>query len=151
MLYVSDIPVEFQNYVVFNSNVGSAVTAVGTQLDFTDTAAYFSNNTGNNGGAIALLGAAFILIGPNTSMTFLSNSATRYGGAIYNRYISVERLLSTAGCFIRYSEPLIEPDNWLAHFNFSGNMAHINSCLYSVHASLLHQVWPCFHEDCFLN
>ena len=128
VLYVSDIPVAFQNYVVFNSNVGSAVTAVGTQLDFTDTTAYFSNNTGNNGGAIALLGAAFILIGPNTSMTFLSNSATRYGGAIFNRYISVERLMSTADCFIRYSEPLIEPDNWLAHFNFSGNMAHIRGC-----------------------
>ena len=129
-VYISDVPVSFQNQVIFNSNVGSALTAVGTQLNFTNATAYFGNNSGIDGGAMALLGDAFILIGPTTKMTFVGNSATRYGGAIYNRYISKEHLMSTVDCFLRYSEPPIEfnPDNWTAHFNFSNNQANIGGC-----------------------
>ena len=141
-VYVSDIPLSFQNHTIFNSNLGSALTAVGTQLNFTNSFAYFSNNSGDDGGAIALLGAAFILIGPNTSMTFVGNTASRYGGAIYNRYISVERLLSTADCFLRYTEPLVEPDSWKAQFNFSGNRALIGGC--SIFTS---SIVPCTWTD----
>ena len=127
-VYISDVHVSFQNHAIFNSNVGSALIAVGTQLDFSNTTTYFRNNSGSHGGAIALLGDAFIRIGPTTKMTFVSNNATQYGGAIYNRYISEEHLMSNADCFLRYSEPLTEPDNWTAQFNFSGNMAHIGGC-----------------------
>jgi predicted outer membrane repeat protein len=87
---------------------------------------------------IALLGGASILVGPNTRMTFVDNSAKGHGGAIYNRYISAERLMSTAACFIRYTEPLIEPDNWTAQFNFSGNSAHFGGC--SIYTS---SIVPC--------
>ena len=127
-VYVSEVPVSFQNSIRFDSNIGSALTAVGTQLNFTNTVAYFCNNSGIDGGAIALLGVAFILIGPNTDMTFVNNSADRHGGAIYNRYISTEHLKSTTDCFLRYSEPLTEPDNWTAQFMFSGNKAQISGC-----------------------
>ena len=128
-VYVNKIPVSFHNNITFSKNLGSALVAVGTWLNFTDTLiAHFSDNLGDNGGAIALLGDANILIGPNTSMVFVGNNATRYGGAIYNRDISKEQLLSTMDCFFQYSEPLTEPDNWTAKFNFSDNKAHMGGC-----------------------
>ena len=128
-VYVNKIPVSFHNNITFSKNLGSALVAVGTWLNFTDTLiAHFSDNLGDNGGAIALLGDANILIGPNTSMVFVGNNATRYGGAIYNRDISKEQLLSTVDCFLRYSEPLTEPDSWTAKFNFSDNKAHMGGC-----------------------
>ena len=61
-------------------------------------------------------------------MTFVNNSAKGHGGAIYNRYISAERLMSTADCFIQYTDPFIEPDDWKAQFNFSGNTAQFGGC-----------------------
>ena len=128
-VYVSEIPVSFQNNTIFHKNRGSALVAVGTVLKFTDTqTAHFSGNHGIDGAAITLLGAAFILIGPNTRMIFDGNTALRFGGAIYNRYISEEHLKSTADCFLRYSQPLIEPDSWTAHFSFSDNKAHVGGC-----------------------
>ena len=126
-VYVSEIPVSFQNNTIFSKNHGSALVAVGTVLKFPDTA-HFSVNHGIDGAAIALLGAAYILIGPNTRMIFEGNTASRFGGAIYSRYISEEHLKSTADCFLRYSQPLIEPDSWTAHFNFSDNKAHVGGC-----------------------
>ena len=144
-VYISDVHVSFQNHAIFNSNVGSALIAVGTQLDFSNTTTYFRNNSGSYGGAIALLGDAFIRIGPTTKMTFVSNNATQYGGAIYNRYINEEHLTSNADCFLRYSEPLTEPDNWTAQFNFSGNMAHIGGCSIFT-SSIIPCTWKSRHD-----
>ena len=130
VVYVSQIPVSFHNSVIFSKNLASALAAVGTLLNFTDVqvANFSENNSGGDGGAIALLGDTTILIGPDTCMIFVGNSAAGYGGAIYNRDISKEQLKSTADCFLRYIEPLTEPDDWTAHFNFSGNKAHLGGC-----------------------
>ena len=128
VVHVSDVPVSFQNLTIFKDNTGSALSAIGMQLNFINVIAYFTNNSASNGGAIALLGDASILVGPNTRMTFVNNSAKGHGGAIYNRYISAERLTSTADCFFQYTDPLIEPDDWKAQFNFSGNKARFGGC-----------------------
>ena len=129
-VYVSQIPVSFQNSVTFSNNFGSALVAVGTLLNFNDTwIANFSENSSDyDGGAIALLGDATILVGPNTSMIFVGNNASYFGGAIYNRDITEEQLKSTADCFLQYSVPFLDPDNWTAHFNYSGNKAHMGGC-----------------------
>ena len=128
VVHITDIPVSFQNLTIFKDNTGSALSAIGMQLNFTNAVAKFTNNSASNGGAIALLGDASILVGPNTCMIFVNNSAKGHGGAIYNRYISAERLISTADCFFQYTDPLIEPDEWKAQFNFSGNTAQFGGC-----------------------
>ena len=115
-------------FKIFKDNTGSALSIIGIQLDFVNVVANFTNNSASNGGAIELLGDASILIGPNTRMTFVNNSAKGHGGAIYNRYISAEHLMSTANCFIQYTDPFIEPDDWEAQFYFSGNTAQFGGC-----------------------
>lgn len=127
-VYVSEIQAIFQNNAVFSNNTGSALVVVGSQVNFVGTTALFENNIGSNGGAIALLGVSSIFIGTDTHMTFVNNTAKHYGGAIYNRYIGNEDVQSTAECFLRYSEPFIDPANWKVYFNFSDNTAVQDGC-----------------------
>ena len=141
-VYVRKIRTSFLNKTVFYNNTGSALLVVGAQVNFDGSTAIFSNNSGLDGGAIALLGVATILIGPNTNMTFVNNTANRYGGAIYNRYISNEDLMSNADCFLRYSEPFLDPPNWQVQFTFSGNRAHQDGC--SIFST---SVYPCLWSD----
>ena len=137
-VYVSGIPTDFINSVMFFNNGGSALVVIATQVNFAGTNATFENNSGTSGGAVALLGASWILIGPKSHMTFINNSATQYGGAIYNRYISNDDLEATCACFLRYSEPLIDPAHWDVKFIFSGNMAGHDGC--SIAST---SVYPC--------
>ena len=71
-MYVSDVPVEFHSMVHFESNNGSALGVVGTYLNFTECDALFESNRGIDGGGIAILGAAHLLIGESTTMTFVT-------------------------------------------------------------------------------
>ena len=141
-VYVRKIRTSFLNSAAFYNNTGSALFVVGAQVNFNGSTAIFSNNSGLDGGAIALLGVTTILIGPNTNMTFVNNTANRYGGAIYNRYISSEDLMSNADCFLRYSEPFLDPPNWKVQFTFSGNRADKDGC--SIFST---SVYPCLWSD----
>lgn len=142
-VYVRTIHTSFLNSVEFYNNTGSALFVVGAQVNFNGSTAIFNNNSGSDGGAIALLGVTTILIGPNTNMTFVNNTANRYGGAIYNRYISSEDLMSNADCFLRYSEPFLDPPNWKVQFTFSGNKAYTeDGC--SIFST---SIYPCLWSD----
>ena len=137
-VYISEVPVSFHNITTFYNNTGSALVVVGSQVNFSSSTACFEKNEGSDGGAIALLGATSILIGPNTTMMFVDNIASGYGGAIYNRYISNEYLESTTDCFFRYTEPFLDPSRWNVQFNFSGNRAAQDGC--SIFST---SVYPC--------
>ena len=120
-VYVGEVPVTFSSLVTFSNNRGSALAVVGAQVDFSGTVALFYNNSGTSGGGIALLGASSILTGPSTTVVFTENHASVHGGAIYNQYISKEDLKSNVNCFVRYSDPFIDPFNWEVNFRFTRN------------------------------
>ena len=123
-VYVDEVPVIFSGNMNFTSNHGSALAIVGAQVDFSGTYTMFFNNSGTTGGAIALLGASSILIGPHTTMFFADNHASIHGGAIYNRYISKEDLKSSVNCFIRYNDAFVGPLEWKSvNITFYNNMA----------------------------
>lgn len=141
-MYVSQVNVAFVNTVFFAFNNGSAIAAIGTELDFTNCVATFYTNLGYNGGAIALLGLAYLRIDNNTQMYFTFNLATVNGGAIYNRNIERENLISYDSCFIRHTDFLLSPDKWGAKFEFSSNNDQAGSSLNSIHTtSLLPCTW----------
>ena len=137
-VFIGSINTSFINNVVFFNNTGSALVIAGTQVSFAGTTALFKSNNGTDGGAIALFGISSILIGPKSHMTFVDNYASLYGGAIYNRYVSDEFLESNSNCFLRYSEPYVDPTAWDVQFNFSGNMAGIHGC-----SILSTSIYPC--------
>ena len=123
-VYISEVSVTFLGYIYFFRNNGTALAVAGTSVVFsTNASVTFSYNHGSSGGAIALLGAATLVVGENTSFTFKNNSATLYGGAIYNNYIGKEDLRSSAKCFLQCSDPFKPHEKWTASFQFKGNKA----------------------------
>ena len=123
-LYISEISVEFKGSLHFFNNNGTALAIVGTTITLSDNVLLvFRDNLGSKGGAISLLGMSNMIIGKNTNLTFVNNSASLYGGAIFNNYIGKEDLRSSVKCFIQYTDPFARREKWQTFFNFTGNRA----------------------------
>ena len=121
-VYINKVDVHFQDKLTFSYNSGSALAVVGTAVNFkSNCEADFLFNTGIEGGAIALLGVAYIQIGDNVTMKFYENKASSKGGAIYNKYIEKEDIKTDLNCFFQHENPLRNPKYWNAHFSFYGN------------------------------
>lgn len=142
-VYISEVPVNFQNDIQFCNSTGSALALVGTLVTFEDNSAVnFMSNYGANGGAIALLGVSSLLIRENVSMFFTNNRARQFGGAIYNSYTGKEDLRSSVKCFLRYYRPFTDPKSWNAKFVFRNNSANkLGNSIYST------TILPCSGSD----
>ena len=139
-VYTNQVPVVFKHNVLFDSNVGSALAAVGTSLDFTNCRGTFTKNIGSNGAAISLLGVAYIRVSDNTILIFSKNNARINGGAIYNLDVNKETLASYENCFIRHINPLLSPIKWNSTFNFSANFDQGGTRPSAIHTT---SILPC--------
>ena len=140
-VYTDSISLKFEATSVFSGNSGSALAAVNTHITF-EEGSYnnFTGNSGIEGGAIALLGNAFILTKNQTIMNFESNYANRVGGAIYEVNVGGHDLVSSRNCFLRYTDYTLPPQNWPVLFQFRNNTAEIaGNSIYTT--SLLPCMW----------
>jgi len=145
-VYTSNIPISFVGYNLFKDNEGSALAIVGSHVDFTDCAALFTGNSGRNGGAINMLGSAFLLVDNNTDLTFTSNQALFHGGAIANTFTEKQTSNVYRNCFVKHSDPFAHPNKWNAKFTFTANKAAISGAsIYST--SLLPCSWASGSEN----
>ena len=129
-MYTDSIPILFTDNVNFSHNTHTALAAVGTGIYFdSNTVAVFYSNTGRNGGALALMGYAFIEVSENTKLYFKKNFAFLRGGAIYGYLIGEHDLISSRNCIIRYKDIRLTPPEWNTMFYFEENKARnkINS------------------------
>jgi hypothetical protein len=139
-VYIFQVPVTFQELNEFYNNSGTALVVTGGHVDMTDTEIFFINNTGYRGGAISLLGSTYILVN-NTQLNFSGNVAINEGGAIYNKYVEMDNLMSQTNCFIRYSNASQGPDDWDgASFWFHNNTDRNGHRINSIHTS---SILPC--------
>ena len=139
-VYVNQVPLIFHGDIHFSQNSGSALVAAGCQVDFTETHAEFTNNDGYRGGAISLLGSTYILVNEHTVLNFSGNMASDRGGAIYNRYIEMDNLMTQPNCFLRHADPFLLPDNWRTVFRFANNTDKSGKMDNSIHTS---SILPC--------
>lgn len=103
--YVTSSTVDFRGEVVFSSNGQSAVCLVGSTIEIGDGAQImFSNNSGFDGGAIAMDGFSALRVGRNSHFVFSENTAERNGGAISFDSTDWHDLVSKWSCFIQYRE-----------------------------------------------
>jgi len=138
--YSDSIPVAFQNVVYFQDNVGSAMALSAAGANFMQGCmSYFLCNSGWTGGAIALLGNAWLKINDKTNFTFYKNSAILTGGAISVVISSRHDLLSSRNCFLQYHDQFTNPENWDTYFNFTNNTAPNGPSIFAT--SLLSCVW----------
>ena len=137
-IYISKIPVSFQEYLRLEGNTGTALAVVGALVDFSNCRTDFFSNVGSKGGAISLLGDSWLLVNNGTSMNFTNNYAEVHGGAVYNRYIAREDMRYYTDCFIHHEHIFLGPNEWNASFYFDGNRAsQRGDAIYST------SVFPC--------
>ena len=152
IVYISKMrSISFRGKMTFYNNNGSSLVLVGTQVDFTSCTAVFQGNVAEYGAGINLLGDSSLLIGPDTDMKFVNNTASFYGAAIYNRYVSNEDLLADSDCFIRYNDSSVTPENWKAKFLFSGNKALRKNCSIIFSTSLFPCLWTIRNSQVEVN
>jgi len=149
-VYADCVPATFQESVLFFSNRASGLSVFGTGITFTDNCqAQFLHNQGWSGGAISLLGNAYIGIHPGTNFTFWNNSAFVEGGAIYALLTSRHDILSSRNCFLQYNDENVHPMDWNATFTFTNNTAPMGNSIYTT--SLLPCVWGASYGDINYN
>ena len=83
----------------FSDHQMTPIVALNSKIYFSGSLT-FINNTGLNGGAIALY-ASFLLPKPHTRMYFYNNHAYATGGALYVKQLEVPRGFFDAKCFLQ--------------------------------------------------
>ena len=117
--------IEFWNSVRFEDNTGSALYVVSATTIFpSGMNAVFVGNHGFEGGAIALKSSSKLTVKENSKFSFINNTASFKGGAIYS-YPDNERYdLLANDCFMEYIGFRILPtEKRNVTFYFSGNKA----------------------------
>ena len=104
------------NNVSITNNNATGLLAYRTTVVVNGTAVFY-NNTGIDGGGLAMYGESYLVFGENSLLNFSNNKAKKRGGAIF-----VYRLLPNSPCFYQYSEDT-QPQTTRA--TFSGNNAKI--------------------------
>ena len=105
VFFVKLTKVIFGGRTTFTHNRYSAVLLLSAFAEFkSGSEVLFYNNTGHNGGAIAMIGFSVLLLNPHSFLNFSSNTAIRDGGAIYHSTNDQHTFLrGSKDCFIRNS------------------------------------------------
>ena len=129
---VMEVKIEFNSYLMFEENIGSALSAVMSTITFRSCNASFVNNNSTYGGAVSLNFASLLLCSP-TEIKFEGNNATEYGGAIYSFITNDHMLYSKQLCPFLFScsNRSRIPDNCQdVHVTFVNNTAKRGNSIY---------------------
>ena len=118
---ITALPVKFGGETIFANNVGTALHVVATRVTFDWWSnVIFENNSGSEGGALALVGMATLLFNSNSTFLFVNNSADFVGGAIYWYSVDQHDYFSSHTCFLK--REMHKTKN--VSFSFINNTAH---------------------------
>lgn len=140
-VYSNGIILHFRGRIHFKRNGGSALAVVGRRVSFEDCTVLFIRNHGRSGGAINLLGVAYILVDDATDMRFVQNWADVSGGAIRNKYIEKDNLVTYPNCFVRHIDEFASPNEWKARFYFEDN--YCKNLMFHTSTIYTTSVYPC--------
>ena len=140
-IYASLNNIHFSGHNCFESNIGTAIYMINGIIDCRNSSMTFINNTGIQGGALALIGSSVMNVGPN-DYKFINNTAIHQGGAIYVVLTDITDFITSRSCFIQYYDKhsFILSANWKANITFIGNKAKDDTAGNAIYATSLH---PC--------
>ena len=141
-VYVSLYDISFNGHNRFENNSGTAVHIVNGNIDMSQSSVYFYNNSGIQGGAVALIGQASMIVGPNKNYEFINNHALGKGGGLYVQLNDNHDITASKTCFIQYCNAdgyTIPVASWTAMINFRGNRAKAGTG----HAIFATSLYPC--------
>lgn len=120
VVMVTGFTVTFRGQTTFLNNTGSSIYAISSLLKFdSDVTALFQSNIAEVGAGIVLVGFSVIAVGNGSCITFLNNTVSKKGAAIY--YYSTDKhiYVHKQRCFIQKLDESVSG----ASFNFIGNRA----------------------------
>ena len=140
-IYASLYNIRFNGSSHFESNRGTPVYVVNGVVNCTNSDVSFVNNTGLQGGAIALVGSSIMILGRH-KYEFINNTAIHEGGAIYVSLTDSTDFFISRSCFIQYldTDSVVLSANWKANITFMGNKAVDDTAGHAIYATSLH---PC--------
>ena len=132
-LYASLYDIKFEGENHFEYNEGTAVYVVNGIADFSHSSAFFNSNQGRRGGAIALIGASSMIVGPNREYSFENNTALYQGGAIFTLMIDSHDFTVSKSCFIQYfnGKRIKQTTFWNNTITFTGNKAPLGRAIFA--------------------
>ena len=141
-VYVSLYDIVLEGYNTFENNLGTAIHIVNGNINMSQSSVRFFNNHGNQGGAVALIGKASVVFGPNRTYLFINNTALGKGGGLYVQVIDNHDVTASKTCFIQYSRGsthIIPAKEWTVNVTFAGNRAKGGTG----HAIFATSLYPC--------
>ena len=123
IIYTDGVNIAFSGETRIVGNQGTAILASSATIYMSDFVC-IAENTGIRGGGIYLVGGtrSRIVLRKFTELTFYSNQAYLYGGAIFHSYPSLGVI--TKYCIFEYENPTVtDPAKWLANITFKDNTA----------------------------
>lgn len=127
-LYSSTYTLDISSSVQFIRNNGTALSATAGIINILeDTMVTFRDNTGIQGGALALLEFATLQLFPGAQLDFDHNFASDVGGAIYAAVHDTIDFYYSRNCFIRYHNLTVNTKNWNVTVTFRNNSAGSSS------------------------
>ena len=139
-IYASLYDITFEGHNIFEHNNGTALYSVNGIIYFQESNSTFINNTGLNGGAVALLGFSKLILGQNSSCEFINNRAMFLGGAIFVSQTDITDFLVSRSCFIQNDNYNISDNmltGWHANVIFNGNRAQNATAGHAIYATSL--------------
>lgn len=129
--YIESVSVHFKQ-INFTNNVGTAVYAINGKVNFEkDSIGVFVSNSGNDGGALSLIGDSVLILAQNVTLNFTGNNATGYGSAIYAFITRQYKDSMFFDCFVRYRNEMVSPNEWNVTIIFRKNSNRIKDTIFS--------------------
>lgn len=149
-LLSTEFTISFLGTLNFTSNNGTALFLVSSVAVFgRETSIVFHNNSGFNGGAIAMIGFSVLIFNHNMSIVLTNNSAVRCGGAIYSYSIDKHDYVSSRSCFINservYSNEYLLNTSVIFENNSAGQVGSGNSTYHCGHSIFATTILPCYY------
>ena len=121
-IYISEYNVLFREYNCFENNLGTGIYLVNGVIDFQHSDVHFINNHGVQGGALALIGSSYMIVGPH-QYYFINNTALYQGGAIYILLNDKTDFTTSRKCFIQYvnNDKKVLNKDWTLNITFDNN------------------------------
>ena len=144
-IYSSQYSLEFLGNTEFVGNSGTALYMVNGIADFSNGNVTFKKNSGNRGGAVALIGLSSLLVGTEGSYLFIDNTAMDRGGALHCLMVDNHDFTVSRSCFIQHvdtsdrSRGIVPLSEWKANITFVGNRAKAGTG----HAIFATSLYPC--------
>ena len=138
--------VQFEGWVEFYNHTFTALHVTDGAVTFLPgTQALFMNNSGSQGGALAMFGSSSLHLLPQTKLMFINNSASIAGGAIYHSTQNHHDFISSRTCFIQNGSNTNSTYEQKPKLIFRGNHAgHANQSGQSMFATTF---LPCYFEQ----